>query len=180
MYYTAEGKVMKKYYLVIFMLIGVLFNPVNAESRVDSKVIYKWFEDGLVNYSHIKPLHVKKVTKLDADGRAIEDFTEEFDEIISISVRPSSHAKQEKKNTVAEKQDEQSEVNDKEKRRTEQREKNCEIAKRNMKMLEGGEVYEKDAKGNMIRLKPEDIVSKQKNVARDVDYFCSESEDSKN
>lgn len=160
--------------------MGLLSSPVNAEGNVDAKVIYKWFEDGLVNYSHIKPLHVKEVIKLDAEGRAIEDFTEEFDEVISISVRPNSQTKKEKKPIASEKQDEQLDVSDEEKRRIEQRKNNCEIAKRNMKTLAGGEVYEKDAQGNMIRLKPEDIASKQKNVAKDVDYFCSGSEDSKN
>lgn len=169
---------MKKYFLITIMLLGTLSNTLYAQADTGKKVIYKWNENGLINYSHIKPLHIKNPTKLDAEGRAIEEFTEEFDEIISISVRPNAVAKKEEKVTSSSTEStesvEEPSKDVKQKRQADQKRANCQIAKRNMETLQGGEVYEKDEAGNMIRLKPDELEAKRKNVEKDVDYFCAE------
>lgn len=163
---------MKQPYSVYLLLLGaVLMNTAQAQNKIETKVIYKWLENGLVHYSHIKPVHANDVTKLDAEGRTIEEFTESFDEIISISVRPSLPPKTSSQTTEPV---EKKAITAKAQRAIEQKKKNCATARRNLKTLKGGEVYEKDEAGNMIRLKPEDVASKLKHVSKDIQYFCTD------
>ncbi len=155
-------------------LLGLLTaSTMMAAEKIETKVIYKWTNNGLVYYSHIKPASVTNAIKLDAQGRKIEDFTDEFDEVVQITVRPKSVKKADKgKNKGAVMS--AKEKADLEKTKAEDiRKKNCETARKNMRTIEGGEVYERDSQGNMIRLSPEAIQGKRKNVQRDIDYFCS-------
>lgn len=157
------------------VLSGVLMLTfAGAADNLESKVIYKWNENGLVYYSHIKPANVTDFVKLDSNGRKIEDFTEEFDEIVQITVRPQAVKDSSKDDGVVMSDEEKAKL---EKTKAEDvRKKNCDTARRNMTTLESGEVYEKDSKGNMIRLSPDAVASKRKNVQRDVDYFCGAPE----
>lgn len=165
--------------LAITLLLATSHLAVAQDNALEGKVIYKWTgEDNLIHYSHIKPTAVSNFQKLDAQGREIVDFTEDFDEIIEITVRrPIIHeaeqfgdkaSTQEKNNAEIAKKISEGEADS-------VKQKNCQTAKKNLAMLNAGEVYEKDSSGNMIRLKPEQIMQKRKNVERDVDYFCGES-----
>ncbi len=156
-------------------LLGLLtVGTLMAAEKIETKVIYKWTDNGLVYYSHIKPTSVTNAIKLDAQGRKIEDFTDEFDEVVQITVRPKSVKKDDKENKDKGAVMSAKEKADLEKTKAEDiRKKNCETARKNMRTIEGGEVYERDSQGNMIRLSPEAIQGKRKNVQRDIDYFCS-------
>lgn len=156
-----------------WLFCGVVFAQGN---NLAQKVIYKWENDGLIYYSHIKPTAVQDFVKLDAEGRRVEDFTEEFDEIVEIAVvRPEKGAESEAEaQTPSEAAQREVEEELAKKSAQEVKNKNCETARKNMSTLDGGEVYERDSQGNMIRLSAEQIDSKRKNVQRDVDYFCEE------
>lgn len=153
------------------LLLGSAFAQ---QKKLDDKVIYKWEQDGLIYYSHIKPLKIKDFIKLDAQGRRVEDFTEDFDEIVEIAVvRPDREVETTSENlTAAEAAQKEVEKELAEGKAQDIRDKNCQTARKNMSTLDGGEVYERDSSGNMIRLKTEQIDSKRKNVQRDIDYFC--------
>lgn len=157
-------------------------SSVSAQQGLSTQVIYKWESQGLVYYSHIKPADVVDFIKLDSQGRKIESFTDEFDEIVEIVTRPQS-VQQRQNDEGGENIDEMSgakasakkaEAELAKERDAEIRVRNCEIARKNMSKLDGGEVYEPDSAGNMMRLKPEQITAKRKNVQRDIDYFCAD------
>lgn len=147
-----------------------------AQQKLTEKVIYKWESDGLIYYSHIKPAEVRDFIKLDAEGRRIEDFTEDFDEIVEIAVMRPKAVTDEGDEPATPAEAAQKEVEDQLAQQSAQevKNKNCQTAQKNMSTLDGGEVYERDSQGNMLRLSAEQIASKRKNVQRDVDYFCSE------
>ncbi|MPV86551.1 hypothetical protein [Ostreibacterium oceani] len=159
---------MKRNRLLVMIVAMALASTASAQNNVNQKVIYKWVQDGLVHYSHIKPLGIDGAEKLDAKGRKIQDFTEEFDEIVEIAVRPKAEKKEEEPQTK------QEEILQAEEERS-AREKNCATANKNMQVIDGGEVYERDSSGNLIRLTPEQVDNKRKNVQRDIDYFCGDS-----
>ncbi len=162
---------MKKSYY--FTILGCLFFTIcTAEDNnpADRKPIYKWEQNGLIHYSHIKPEGVKNAIKLDANGRKIEDYTEEFNEIEQTIIRPkkSNMAKMatlttaNEANLLAEKAE------------AKMKEENCQITRNNLKALNQGEVYETDSEGNKIRLNDEQLKIKRKNIEKDFNYFCSE------
>lgn len=165
---------------LLALACGVLFfsSAFAQEKQLANKAIYKWERDGLIYYSHIKPTAVKDFIKLDAEGRRIEDFTEEFDEVVEIVVaRPDTVKKTtetDEVRTAAEEAQLEVEQRLADNQAEEARNKHCQTARKNMATLDSGEVYERDSQGNMIRLKSEQITSKRKNAQRDIDYFCSE------
>lgn len=165
---------MKKNRLLVLLLSALLASWSFAEkkSMANEKAIYKWEDNGLVYYSHIKPSHVKDFIKLDSRGMRIEEYTEDFGEVVEIVMRPENLDKAETAKETNETSPEDDAIATL--KEEEIRKKNCETAKRNMKTLDSGEVYEQDEKGNMIRLSLEQIDAKRKNVTRDVDYFCGE------
>ncbi len=169
----------KKSLLMAVLAAVVLSSAVAQHKPLDQKVIYKWEREGLIYYSHIKPLDVRDFIKLDAEGRRVEDFTEDFDEIVEIVVarpKPVKANSGTEAKTPAKAAQEAVENELAEDKAEEIRNKNCETARNNMAKLEGGEVYQRDSEGNMIRLKPEQVESKRKNVQRDVDYFCNDQQ----
>lgn len=161
---------MKKSRLLIALLGTVLLSQVSAQ-KLANKVIYKWEQNGLIYYSHVKPVNVSNFTKLDEQGRKIEDFTEDFGEVVQIIVRPPSAGGNADGTTATE------EMTDTEKQLAEdkakdQKKENCEKAKKNLATLKTGEVYEKDNKGNLIRMSPEQIQTKLTETNKDIAYFC--------
>lgn len=161
--------IMKKNRLFILLSSLVLTLSFAQDNNGAGKAIYKWEAGGLVYYSHIKPDHVKNVTKLDSSGRKIEDYTEDFGEVVQIIVRPKNET-----STTAGSTSIDAEKQLAESREQDIRTENCNKARKNLETINGGEVYERDSKGNLIRLTEEQIQNKRKNVERDVDYFCSE------
>lgn len=168
---------MKKHYLFACVLAVLSVNVAVAQKKNTQKVIYKWTENGLIHYSHVKPAKVKDFIRLDTKGRKIEDFSKDFGEVQEIIVRPSKNQKVDTKDS---KDDSKSNLEkDSEQQAAaiaakEAKQRSCNTAKNNLKLLQGGEVYERDAKGNMIRLSKEQIESKLKSVNKDVGYYCSE------
>lgn len=157
---------MKKSRLLV-LLSCLVFSLSFAENSNSGKVIYKWERNGLVYYSHIKPKGISNVTKLDPNGRKIEDYTEDFGEVVQIIVRPKNQT-----STKAVSTDEEKQLA--ENREQEIQKENCDKARKNLETLNGGEVYERDSQGNMIRLSAEQIQNKRANVERDVEFFCTQ------
>ncbi len=160
---------MKKGRLFI-LLSSLLFTVSFAGSNgdMDKKPIYKWEQDGKINYSHIKPLDVKNFVKLDSSGREIEDYTEDFGTIEQVVVRPK------KDNKIAELTLAGESKRQEEKSEKETKQKNCEIARKNLATVDTGEVWERDSLGNLVRLSQEQVQAKREKIERDVNYFCSE------
>lgn len=170
---------MKKQYLFACVLAALTVNVAVAQKKgaqksSTPKVIYKWTEDGLIHYSHVKPAKVKTFTKLDAKGREIEDFSKDFGEVQEIIVRPSKAQKASADNSGKTSLESESNQRVAAEAAKNMKQKNCETAQKNLNLLKGGEVYERDSQGNMIRLTKEQIDSKLTNVQKDVGYFCSE------
>ncbi len=149
---------MKKSHLLI--LLSSLI--VTSSFAAGDKAIYRWEQGGLVHYSHIKPIHVENVTKLDSSGREIEDYTEDFGEIVQIVVRPPAKDKKQQVEKVAASAEEIQKAQEKSEKET--RKKNCEIANTNLKTINTGEVYETNAKGEKVRLTPEQLEVQRKNT----------------
>lgn len=150
------------------LLAMLAFTMTSAFSQgaggVADRVIYKWIEGGLVYYSHILPTGVANYTKLDSRGIEIIDYSDEFNEVETMIVRPKTL-----ENTAVE-------ADKKEEPKVETAEdikkRNCEIAQNNMRLLNNGDVYDKDSEGNLVPLSGEQVESKRKNVQADLDYFC--------
>lgn len=160
---------MKKSRLLILLSSMFFTLGLAQSSRISEKAIYKWEQGGLVYYSHIKPQGIDDFIKLDSSGRKVEDYTEDFGEVVQIIVRPN-----EQEEGGEEKADATEETKTAEHQEEEIKKKNCETARKNLAILDSGEVYERDSQGNMIRLTVEEMQNKRKNVERDVDYFCAE------
>ncbi len=155
------------------MLLGCFFFTMSmAESKgvIGKKPIYKWEQNGLIHYSHIKPEGIKNATKLDANGREIEEYSKEFNEIEQIVIRPKNLTIT--KTTGLATDDEIKRL--KQKANEKMKEQNCQTTHKNLEALNQDEVYETDSKGNKIRLTDEQLKIKRKNVERDFKYFCSE------
>ncbi len=160
---------MKKGRLFV-LLSSLLFTVGFAETKgdIDKKPIYKWEENGMINYSHIKPLNVKNFIKLDSSGREIEDYTEGFGTIEQVIVTPKKSNKMAELTLAGESQRQE------EKSEKAIKEKNCEVARKNLATVNTGEVWERDSQGNLVRLSKEQIQAKREKIERDVNYFCSE------
>lgn len=163
---------MKKYNLWI-LFFAVWGGSVSlAQEVIQEKVIYKWTKDGLVHYSHIKPVTVDDFVKLDNTGRRIEDVSEEFGEIIEVVVRPKKASMD--KTSGEEKTGEILLSDPQMEGKAETiRQQNCEASKKNLATLQRGEIYEKDGQGNMVPLSPEQIESKRKIFQKDIEYYCN-------
>ncbi len=167
---------MKAKSLFIGMLCLLCANIASADKK-DEKVIYKWENNGLIYYSHIKPVGITNFTKLDSQGRKIIDFSQEFDEIVEIAVRPDMMKKEkegEKKLSAADEAVKEVEDQLKEKERQKVYKKNCELARKNVAMINNGEVYKPDASGNMIRLSGDELVKRRAREEKNVNFYCSE------
>jgi|GEM_PF-6673538 len=163
---------MKGNHLLLASLAGLaLFSSLAfAQKKISDKPIYKWVKDGLIHYSYVKPTDIKDYETLDSRGRKITYYTKDFDQIIEITKKPQQLE-------ITDEQDSKDidDIGEKVQALQSQntRKKNCKTARANMKKLDGGEVYEKDAKGNLIRLSKAQIANKRLDVERDIDYFCS-------
>ncbi len=155
---------MKKSHFFVFL--GTLIVTLSF-SQQDKKIIYKWEKNGLVHYSHIKPEGAKNIIKLDADGRKIENYSENFGEIVQIVVSPKKH-KQTLTDTSSNRADNTEEQADK------QRREYCQIARQNLQQINSGDLYERNAKGELIRLSNEQLKTKRIKAERDVTYYCTE------
>lgn len=150
---------------LLLLALSFMVTSAFSQNTVTDRVIYKWIDGGLVYYSHILPKGVNDYVKLDSRGIEIKDYSQDFDEIEVIAVRPKTL----ENTTQEEKKDEaKAEGPDDVKKR------NCEIAQNNMRLLDRGEVYDKDSEGNLVALSGEQVTSKRKNTQQDIDYFCAQ------
>ncbi len=166
---------MKKHHLLASAICLSSLNISLAEQAM-VPVAYKWERSGLVHYTAYKPNDVseKEVVKLDAQGRVIVDVKDGDFIQLEQAVRPEITKKE-----AEEKADTGADVAAKEvskelasKQLEKLRAKNCKVAKKNMQMIEGGEVYEPDDKGNMMKLSKEQLETNRKRVQKDINYYC--------
>ncbi|MBS9777472.1 MAG: hypothetical protein KGV50_01795 [Gammaproteobacteria bacterium] len=155
----------------LVLLCTLIINTTFASDH-SMKVIYKWqSSDGLIHYTHIRPDNIEKYEKLDSSGRTVEDYTQDFGEVVEIVM------KEKKKDAVIEsKLPSDEELQLEANRKAEVKKKNCLTAQNNLKTIGTGEVYERDTEGNMVRLDEQQIESKRKNVLADIEKFCSQNE----
>ncbi len=175
---------MKKSHLLILLSSLVFTLGFADDSKKVEKVIYKWERGGLIHYSHIKPEGVSGVIKLDSNGRKIEDYTENFGEVVQIVVRPpkkeTKSEEEAQEASAAENQEKQKKITivkakDKQKADSQEqklRKENCQTARKNLETINTGEVYERDPKGNLVRMSDKQLETKRKDAQRDIDYFC--------
>lgn len=158
---------MKKREYLFVLSIVLNFQLLFAEEHVDRKVIYKWKQQGLIHYSHIKPVNIQSFERLDAEGQKIEAVSADSGETVEMVVRPPKKSMSNQGASVITSQTSQKN------KLSEQKQKNCEIAHKNHLFLQKGVVYEKDASGDMVRLTDEQLATKMRNTQKDIDYFCS-------
>ncbi len=149
--------------LLVSLLILAAGTAIAQNTAETERVIYKWVDGGLVYYSHILPKGVSDYTKLNSRGMEIKDFSEEFETIETIAVRPKTLEKTEETEDQTKKDDNSPEAI---------KAKNCDIAKANMRLLSSGDVYDKDDQGNLVTMNKEQIETKRKNTQEDIDYYC--------
>ncbi len=149
--------------LLVTLLVLAAGTAVAQNKAETERVIYKWVDGGLVYYSHILPKGISDYTKLNSRGVEIKDYSEEFETIETIAVRPKTLEKTEETEDQAKKDENSPEAI---------KAKNCEIAKANMRLLSSGDVYDKDDKGNLVTMNKEQVESKRKNTQEDIDYYC--------
>ncbi len=153
---------------LLVLLSGLVLGLTFAGDKVGAdKAIYKWHgQDGLIHYSHIKPNNsIGEVEQLDSSGRKVKAHTDDFGQIKTIP-RPDKVEQTGDKKT-------EEEVKLAEKRQEEIKQENCKTLQENLRIIETGEVYENDAKGNKVLLKPEQLKAARAKTLRDMDYFCS-------
>lgn len=155
------------------MLLGCfLFTLSIAESKgsIGKKPIYKWEQNGLIHYSHIKPDGIKNTIKLDANGRKIEEYTKEFNEIEQPVIRPKNLSTIRTSELTTDNEAKRLEKKAEDKMKAQ----NCQTTRKNLEALNKGEVYDTDSEGNKIRLTDEQLKIKRKNIEKDFKVFCSE------
>lgn len=149
---------------LILLALALTTSAAFAQSNsVADRVIYKWIDGGLVYYSHILPQGVEDYTKLDSRGIEIIDYSDEFNEVVEMAVRPKTL-----ENSTEQKEEPKTNAADDVKKR------NCEIAQNNMRLLDRGDVYDKDADGNVIALDKAQVETKRKNTQEDINYYCNQ------
>ncbi len=163
------------------LLIGVICLSglnISLAGQTAIPVAYKWEKNGLTHYTAYKPNDVseKDVIKLDAQGRVIVDVQDGDFVQLEQTVRPegTEGSTTEKEETKAGSDASAKEVSKElaAKQLEELRAKNCKVAQKNMQMIDGGEVYEPDEKGNMMKLSKEQLEANRKRVQKDIDYYC--------
>lgn len=145
---------------------------------LDTNVIYRWTENGLVHYAKIPPndrpdcLAVRKtgmgdcvrLNKYGLEIRVRDDSGEFF--IIEPIQQPESP---EVADSAPVEQIEQRSLDTER-----QRKKNCEQARENMRVLtEEQDAYRRDeTTGNLIRLSNEEIEARRQQTEKDIAYYC--------
>ena len=153
---------MLKRTLFCLMLAGGCGIAATAQAQ---QFIYKWTdEQGQLKYSELPPptgVTYEMVRKPSGPSSGV------------VQPGPDLAKEQEKKAAEeAAKQKEQEEQAKKE--REDVRTKNCEIAKKNVQVLQGeSPVVKTDAKGNKAPLDAEQRAAELKKAQKDQDYFCN-------
>lgn len=144
---------------------GMTFTAQTAES-----FIYKWTdEQGMVKYSELAPPSGVKYEMVRRTGGTAQ----------GAETAPSDQAVKERE---AKEREELAQQEAKQKTEAEQaqkqaedtRTKNCEIARKNVQVLQGDtQVVRTDAKGNKVVLDAEQRAEELKKAQKDQDYFCN-------
>jgi hypothetical protein len=129
--------------------------------------IYKWTDDqGQVQYSELPPPSgvvyetVRKPTGLAEGTQSARDLTKEQEELAR------KLAEEEAKTKAQQEQAEQ--------QAEDQRAKNCEVARKNVEVLQGDKpVVKTDAKGNKVALDAQQREAELQKARKDQDYFCN-------
>jgi hypothetical protein len=156
--------VMLKRTLLCMALIGSCGLMANAEAQ---QFIYKWNdEQGQPKYSELPPpsgVPYETVRKPGGEAPGAEagrDLTKEQEELARKLAEEEAKTQE---------QQEQAQ-----KAADEQRAKNCEIAKKNVAVLQGDRpVVRADAKGDKVTLSAEERAAELQKAQKDQDYFCN-------
>lgn len=129
--------------------------------------IYKWTDSqGLPQYSELAPPPgvkyemVRKPTDAASPGVAPRDLAKDQEELA--------------RQVTEQQQKEQQQTEQVQKEAQNARAKNCEIAKKNVQVLQGDtQVVRTDAKGNKVALDVEQRAAELQKAQKDQDYFCN-------
>ncbi|MBL8258344.1 MAG: DUF4124 domain-containing protein [Candidatus Competibacteraceae bacterium] len=139
------------------------------QAQQGQQFIYKWTDDrGMIQYSELPPptgVKYEMVSKTSGTGQKNAE-----EGARDLNKEQADLAKQ-----VEEQEKKQQEETEKAQKEAEDvRTKNCEAAKKNLKILQGdGAVVKTDAKGNKIALDPQQREEELKKAQKDQDYFCN-------
>ena len=130
--------------------------------------IYKWTdEQGQVQYSELPPpsgVTYETVRKPTGPGSGVAQPTPDLTKEQAELARKLA---EEEANTKTQQEQAQKETED-------QRAKNCEIAKKNVQVLQGDSpVVKTDAKGNKVALDAQQREAELQRARKDQDYFCN-------
>lgn len=151
--------------IAVFFLGFVSLVFAQSSDTQTSKVIYKWRENGIVYYSAFRPKGVKQLTILDAYGAKLANAQSvEQSATKELVLRPSNE-----QTRVQPRQTEQQQVGA---LNNEAKQKNCQLARKNLTVLQDSEVYEYAESGELVRLRAEQITTRKKQAQKDIDYFC--------
>ncbi len=142
---------------------------VFAATLQAQQFIYKWTDDkGMIQYSELPPPAGVKYEMVTKTSGAEQKNSEEAGR--NLNKEQEDLAKQ-----VAEQEKKQQEEAEKKQKEAEDtRTKNCEAAKKNLKILQGeGPVLKTDSKGNKIALDPQQRAEELQKAQKDQDYYCS-------
>ena len=129
--------------------------------------IYKWTDSqGLPQYSELAPPPgvkyemVRKPTEATGSGAAPRDLAKDQEELARQVTEQQQKEQQQTEKVQKEAQD--------------ARARNCEIAKKNVQVLQGDtQVVRTDAKGNKVALDAEQRAAELQKAQKDQDYFCN-------
>ncbi|MCB1768760.1 MAG: DUF4124 domain-containing protein [Candidatus Competibacteraceae bacterium] len=155
---------MLKRTLLCMALVGSCGLMVNTQAQ---QFIYKWTDDqGQPQYSELPPPSgipyetVRKPGGAALGAEAGRDLTKEQEELAQKLAEEEAKTQEQQEQAKKEAED--------------QRTKNCEIAKKNVEVLQGDRpVVRADAKGNKVTLNAEDRATELQKAQKDQDYFCN-------
>ncbi|CDH47616.1 DUF4124 domain-containing protein [Candidatus Contendibacter odensensis] len=149
---------------VLLLLIVSGCGAVAIAQTQPQQTIYKWIDDqGKLQYSELAPPPgvayetVRKPTGATPGESALSNQqTKEREEL----ARQEAERKEQAEKTQQEAQD--------------QRTKNCEIAKKNVQVLQGdSQIVKTDATGKKVVIDPQQREVELKKAQKDADYFCN-------
>jgi len=156
--------VMLKRTLLCMVLMGGCGLMTGAQAQ---QFIYKWMDDqGQPQYSELPPPTgvpyetVRKPGGAVSGAEAGRDLTKEQEELARKLAEEEAKTQEQQEQAKKEAED--------------QRAKNCEIAKKNVEVLQGDRpVVRADAKGNKVTLSAEERATELQKAQKDQDYFCN-------
>ena len=148
---------------LLILAVSCCWVPAQAQ-----QYIYKWAdEQGQPQYSELAPpkgVAYEMVRKPATATQGTEPTSRD----------PAKELAEKKAQEEAKLKEQAEQAQQAQKDAEDQRTKNCEIAKKNVQVLQGDSpVVKTDAKGNKAALDPQQRESELKKAQKDMDYFCN-------